>query len=401
MKKTIRALATYAGAAIMAASLASVSELTAQTTTPAPAAATQGGCTPEAKLAWYTEFRATFKTDQNKAYELAQKYLACPTAPEEENIAKYLRETFVATIDKARRPAKVSTLVYDQRDYPKAFELGKQILAEEPENLRVLIDLGYAGYPASRTGDTFKADSLTYANKAIQMLGAGKAPDVWVPYASKDEALGYLHNTIGVLTLSKDPAGALRHFLKAAQLPGKLKSDPITYSYIADAYTSGPYATLSADYNARFKDKDETPESKLALANLNQVIDRIIDAYARAVALNGTDAANQERKKVWLDTLTGYYKFRNKDSDAGLTEFIASVMSKPLPPEPTPLTTLPATTPAAPTTPVSGAMTGVGNGTAAPVVAKPAPVAASSTSTTTVKPKPKNNHSKATRKRGL
>src|SRR5688572_19007635 len=151
MKKTIKVLATYAGAAIMAASLASVSELTAQTTTPAPApaAATQGGCTPEAKLAWYTEFRATFKTDQNKAYELAQKYLACPTAPEEENIAKYLRETFVATIDKARRPAKVSSLVYESKDYTKAFELGRQILAEEPDNLRVLTDLAYAGYLAA------------------------------------------------------------------------------------------------------------------------------------------------------------------------------------------------------------------------------------------------------------
>ncbi len=400
--KTIGKLATYASAAVLAAGFASVNELKALTaTTSSASSAAQGACSPEAKLAWYTEFRATFKTDQNKAYDLAQKYLACPTAPEEEQIAKYLRESFVAVIDKARRPGKVSALVYEQRDYPKAFELGRQILADEPENLRVLIDLGYAGYPASRIGDTFKADSLTYANKAIQMLEAGKAPDVLVPYASKDEALGYLHNTIGVLTLGKDPAGSLRHFLKAAQLQGKLKSDPITYSYVADAYTSGPYATLSADYNARFKDKDETPESKLALANLNQVIDRIIDAYARAVALNGTDAANQERKKVWLDTLTGYYKFRNKDSDAGLNEFIASVMSKPLPPEPTPLTTLPATTPAAPTTPVSGTMSGAGNGAAAPVATKPTkPTTTTATSTTTVKPKPKKHHSKATTKRG-
>ena len=36
------------------------------------------------------------------------------------------------------------------------------------------------------------------------------------------------------------------------------------------------------------QDKDETPESKLALANINQIVDRMIDAYARAVALAGS-----------------------------------------------------------------------------------------------------------------
>ena len=59
-----------------------------------------------------------------------------------------------------------------------------------------------------------------------------------------------------------------------------------------------------------FEGKDETPESKLALENLNQVIDRMIDAYARAVALSGTDAASQARKKAWMETLTNWYKFR-------------------------------------------------------------------------------------------
>lgn len=273
----------------------------------------------------------------------------------------------------------------------------------------MLTDLAYAGYLAATSKvTTFNADTLTYARKAIQLLQTGGKLDNWTPYSGKDEALGYLNNTVGVLTLDKEPAESLRHLIKAAQLEGKLKTQAVTYGAIGDAYTNGPYDKLSAEYNAKFKDKDETPESKLALENLNQVIDRIVDAYARAVSLAGNDPALQPRKKLWLDSLTGLYKFRHpSDSEAALTAMIANVMSKPLPSEPTPVTTLPTTTPAATATPASG--NGVGNGAGA--TSKPAttttttpavttaPKTTTATSTTVVKPKPKNNHPKPQAKR--
>ncbi|HWN09203.1 MAG TPA: hypothetical protein VNO50_08055 [Pyrinomonadaceae bacterium] len=400
MKKTIGILTTYAGAALLAASFAGVGELKAQTTTPspAPAAAAQGECSAEAKLAIYNEFRTIFKTEQDKAYVLAKKYLACPTAAGEESIAAYLRDKFVAPIDKARRAPQVSSLVYEKKDFAKAFELGKQILVEEPDNLRVLTDLAYAGYlAASSKVNTFNVDTLNYARKAIQLLQAGGTLENWAPYTSKDEALAYLNNTIGVLTIGENPGEALRHLLKAAQLEGKLKKDAITYGYIGDAYQSGPYDKLAAAYKACCEGKDETPESKLALENLNQVIDRMIDAYARAVALSGTDAASQARKTAWMETLTNWYKFRNKDSVTGLDSLIASVISKPLPPEPTPITTLPAATPAATTTPSSG----TGNGATATPATTTAPKPATTNATTTpvVKPKPRNNHAQPSAKR--
>lgn len=424
MKKTINLIAIYATLGLIALLFANVIELKAQTPTPTPAkaqtpaqtpapaqaqtpapAAAQAQCTAEKKQAWYVEFRAIFKTDQTKAYDLAQKYLACPAEAGEESIRNYLQNTFVAVIDKARRTPKVTELVYDKKDYAKAFELGKQVLADEPDNVKVLMDLAYAGYLANSTKvDTFSVDALSYAKKAIQLIEAGKAPENWVPYSGKDEAHAYLNNTIGVLTMAKNPSEALPYLIKAAQLEGKLKKQAITYGYIGDAYQSGPYDRLSAEYKRLYEGKDETPESKLALENVNQVIDRMIDAYARAVALSGTDAASQASKKAWMDTLTTWYKYRTK-SDAGLTDMIATVMSKPLPPEPTPLTTLPATAPTTTTTPASGTpTTGSANGTAAPAATgKPATTPASTpattapkpttpTATTEVKPKPKNNH---------
>ncbi len=385
MKKTIRLMAIYASLALPLG-FAGSKELQAQTPTPAPA---QGQCTAENKLAWYTEFRATFKTDQNKAYDLAQKYLACPAEPGEESIRTYLKNNFVAVIDKARRTPRVTELVYDKKDYAKAFELGKQVLADEPDNVKVLMDLTYAGYLAANSKvDTFTADTMVYGKKAIQLIQAGTAPDNWVPYTNKDEALGYLNNTIGWLTLQKSPAEALPYLLKAAQLEGKLKKQPFIYGFIGDAYQTGPYDKLFADYQRLYAGKDETPESKLALENVNQIIDRMIDAYARAVSLSGTDPANQGSKKAWLETLTTWYKYRNKGSETGLTDLIAGVMSKPLPPEPTPLTTLPVSATSATPGPASTTTAGSATapGTVAPTTNKTTTAPAASTTTTTAKP---------------
>ena len=108
MKKTIRIFAIYATLALLPV-LANVIELKAQTPAASPA---QGQCTPENKLAWYTEFRAIFKTDQNKAYDLAQKYLACPAESGEESIRNYLKNTFVAVID----PSAASTKFWSRKD---------------------------------------------------------------------------------------------------------------------------------------------------------------------------------------------------------------------------------------------------------------------------------------------
>ena len=88
---------------------------------------------------------------------------------------------------------------------------------------------------------------------------------------------------------------------------------------------------MSDDYSKRFSTQAESPESKAALENINKVVDKIIDAYARAVALAGNDPQNQKAKDGWMATLTNFYKFRHDKSDAGLTELIAGVLAKPLP----------------------------------------------------------------------
>ena len=79
----------------------------------------------------------------------------------------------------------------------------------------------------------------------------------------------------------------------------------------------------------------------------------MIDAYARAVALAAADAKFTAAKTGWNESLTTWYKYRNADKTDGMDQLVAGILQKPLPPEPTPLTSLP--TPASTPTATTGA----------------------------------------------
>jgi hypothetical protein len=383
MKKIIGVFAIFAGLVLLAA----------------PAFAQTPDCSDEGKAALYTEFTANRTTDSAKAYDAGKKYLGCSQT--EDQYTAYLKK-WVTAYEKESRKIKMPVFIYTDKKFPEGLSIGKEILADEPENVRVIIDLGYGSYLAAANlkNESFNTDALNYSRRAIQMIEGGKVPASWAPFKGKEDTLAYLYDVVGRLTMKDNPAAALTAFLKKAQFETDLKKDPWTYFFIAAAYESGPYAKLSADYKACCEGKDETPQSKLLLENINQVIDRMIDAYARAVAVAGTDAKYAAPKKDWMEGLSTWYKYRNGGQDTGLNELIASVLSKPLPPEPTPLTTLPAA--ATTSAPAAGGAPATTSGTtttmaptttpatAAANSAKPA--ATTNGSTAPAKPKPRNNH---------
>ena len=321
-------------------------------------------CTDEAKEALYASFLKNRADDQAKAYEDAKKYLACPTTgiTEAQNkIVEYLKK-WVAKYEEITRASRFQDLLYVQKKYVEAYALGKEILAAQPDNLKVQIDLGVNAYLVGPLNNaSLSAEALDHAKKALAALDSGKTIEDWKPLTGKEVAVAYLNYSIGALSLQSDPSNALKFLLKAAQFETPLKKSPYTYAYIAGAYETGPYAKLSEQYKQTYSGKDETPESKLMLANINQLIDRMIDGYARAVAAAGADANFAQPKAVWNESLTTWYKYRNSDQTTGLDQLIAGILTKPLPPEPTPLTSLPPTaTPAA--TPGNGVGAASGNG---------------------------------------
>lgn len=394
MKKLITFLSICTTVAILALPVA------ARNSIAQPDNSIQDACSQEGKDALYQSFLKNRKDDQAKAFEDAKKYLACPAGEvteAQQKIIDYLKK-WATAYEEGSKKIRFRTLLYNDRKYAEAYALGKELLGAanvaEPDKLKVLIDLGANGYlVAPLKNASLNAEALNHAKMALQALEGGKTVEDWSPLQNKDVAVAYLNYTVGALSLETDPATALKHLLKAAQFETPLKKSPFTYAYIAGAYETGAYAKQSEEYKRLYFGKDETPESKLALANIHQLVDRMIDGYARAVALAGNDAAFTAQKTVWNDSLTQWYKYRNGDKTDGLSDLIAGILNKPLPPEPTPLTSLPASSAPAPAaTPATGAPQG--NGTSSASTTSPA---AASTTNKTATPaagaKPNGNKS--------
>ena len=310
-------------------------------------------CTDEFKSATYQKWYDNRKDHQDVAYQAAKDYLA--TCTTEDQYSKALKN-FADAYDKLQATNSVNKQfddAYKNKKYADQIRLGKQIVATDPDNSAIYVVMGLAGL-----GDpALLNESVDYAKKAITMIEAGKP---FAPLASKDQALAYLNYVIGKSVIKNSPTDAIPYLLKAVRFESDLKKNPQVYAELAGAYGEGPIAKLSEEYKAKYT--TESPESKLALANINQMIDRQIDALARAAALS-SDAAN---KKAVMDVLTGLYTDRNK-SPAGLNEMIAGILTKPIPDLPTPLTSLPSTpssTPATTGSPTSGASPNGTNGSA-------------------------------------
>jgi hypothetical protein len=365
MKKSIRFLAL--GAAVTLLSLSAF------------ASGTQAqDCTPENKTAWYNTFLENYKGDQAKAYEVAKKYLACPVDAADSNDvaqAAYMKDKFVVPYEKlhekAEHKAQLKDYVYNKKDYAKAFEVGKLVLADEPDYFSAYLDLAYAGFAAFNAGNkSFANDATAYAKKSIEIIESGKTPSDWKPATTKEDTLAKLNYWIAAFKQDTSPAEAITYWIKAATFDTFKKSvEP--YYYLGLSYEKGNQKQFD-DYTKLYKDKPDAPESKLAIENLNQVVDRVIDAFARSVALAGGDAQYKDLKADAMGRLTDWYKFRHNDSDAGLNDLIAGILSKPLPPVPTPITSLPPTPPATPaTTGGSAAKNTTGTATPAKTPAKP------------------------------
>ena len=286
------------------------------------------------KIATYKRFVDNRVPNPDAAYQAARDYLQ-KYQKDKDQYTDYLSK-WVAAYERDDRKRQLGGLI-NQKNFTEAYKVGAKILADEPDYLRAQIDLGYAGYlAASNKDESHNTEALGYARKAIAAIEGGKAPSEWAPFKGKDDTLAYLNYAVGFLTLKTNPDQAIDSLIKAAQYESDIRKTPSTYYFLAVAYESGPYKTMSTAYQNEFANKPETPQSKAALEKLGVMMDRIIDAYARAINVAGTDPKTEQSRKDWLVPLTNYYKFRNNGDDTGLTQFIANAMQKPLPPKPTP-----------------------------------------------------------------
>jgi tetratricopeptide (TPR) repeat protein len=363
MKKLIQ-LFVFA-ALVMAFALPALAQTTPATGTTTTAAA-GGQDDAEAKAALYKTFTDNIKRNDSAAkpdvaYQAGKDYLAkyeAKDGPDDQYI-KYIKK-WVDSYEKIARRQQLLQQLSDKK-YNEAFASSQQVLTDFPDDLEVLYRLVGAGYVALDSKNTANnASASTYAKKLIQLVEAGKNPD---PTKNKDEVLGNLNYALGLFTQTSQPTDAINYFVKAAQYEGSSKKDPMTYYFLADLYEKGEYTKLATQYNTSCKTPEQlqTQECKDLGVKVNQVVDHMIDALARAIAYSNISpnaAKLAQARTAWTEQVTTYYKFRNNDSDTGLKELIASITSRPLPKPGEPIVPplmpqSPSTTPASSTTPTT------------------------------------------------
>jgi len=234
--------------------------------------------------------------------------------------------------------------------------------------LLAMCGAAFVGQAQTQTSCTVESKTQYYKDFLASYEGANtdqsKAFEAAQKYLScpldandSEETLANLNLAVARLLTARDSSKeAIDYFIKAASYDSPVKTSPQTYADLGAAYENGPYSKKALDYKRRFEGKEETPDSLLFLENILQIVDRIIDAYGRAVMLSNPDLSKlateystsygREQSRPagpsdWFQTVRAYYQFRHNGSDAGLKEFLAGILKEPLPSKPVPITLLP------------------------------------------------------------
>jgi tetratricopeptide (TPR) repeat protein len=274
-------------------------------------------------LKQYEENKSGTAEQQKIAYESAKDYLLKFGAEDNEQV-RALRK-YVAAYE---RLLQLDTLL-KARDYPKIFELGKQILAGEPDNFFVITKMTEAGLSAAQSGNaTLTTDTIAFSRKALQLIDSGKVKDP-SPFANAVAARNYFNIALANLLLDSSPEESAELFLKLLH-SDEYKTEPSIYYYFGRALLKGDYQKLVAEYKQKFEGKPAGPDQQEMLRRINVVVEKIVDTYARAVALSTKPEQQQTRKEV-LGQLTQIYMALHNNSAEGLDELIATVLTKPMP----------------------------------------------------------------------
>lgn len=274
--------------------------------------------------------------------------------------------------------------------YDETYASGKQLLAENPENVDIIIVLGSIGYDESlkATPNTkYNADSINYSKQAIQKIEANaKTTDYGAftyaygdylkfpgttktdKYPGRDNALGNLNYKIGYLMYfnQNQKKEAIPYFYKASKYDSSVKNLPIIYQVIGDSYfEEAKRLNAESERKAKEAGNKDTDESKADDAMAKGYADRAIDAYARAYKMAST---NQGVKKEYKDglykLLQELFKFRFNGKIEGLDSYVATVMNKPFVDPTTAVTPVVVeATPAATTTSTSSSLSATSNTT--------------------------------------
>lgn len=207
----------------------------------------------------------------------------------------------------------------DAKRSDDAFLTGAGFLAQNPDELHLLVGLMSLGTDQAKVGNTkFIEPSLKYGAHAAELMEANKKPAGmdeagWTQF--KASVLPGVYRSLGILNLVKgDLVQAKARALKASEVA---PSDPYNYLLLAGVLED-EYQEAAKRYKDLPNGKAKDDELKTTLAAL----DSVIDADAHLIALSEGIAALQPARQQVMQGMEAYYKYRHNNSTAGMQQLI-------------------------------------------------------------------------------
>lgn len=199
-----------------------------------------------------------------------------------------------------------------------AMTLGTKWLTEHPDDVSVMQNLTIlASAEAIKSNNAYAAQGRDYGAKAIALIEADKMPAgfdaaKWPDF--KRQALVSLYRETGIIAFkSNDHAAAIPLLEKAVALN---TPDAAVYFLLSDLLNTVYEESAKSSMIASPADKPAATQKAEA------ALDRVIDAYARAIAFTDGKADYAQANAAFRERIGPYYKYRHKGSTDGMQQLI-------------------------------------------------------------------------------
>ncbi len=200
----------------------------------------------------------------------------------------------------------------------EAFSLGATLLSKQPENVGLLTMLTIAGTEeAKKQNGKYVVQSQQYGLKAVELIEANKKPATMddATWTRRTAMLPQLYQELGVLALvSNNSVDAKARLEKSIALQ---PNDPISYFFLGSIYNDD-YQRMAEKYRAL----PEGSEKAATLATATELMDKVIEHWARSIGMSEGKAEYQQLHDQVLQDMTAYYKYRHKQSTEGMQQMI-------------------------------------------------------------------------------
>lgn len=277
---------------------------------------------PEAKIQAAAEFLKKYPQSPLRP-KVAEAVVADIAGAPDAQLKASLAETYLSIFTGPGEADRVNYVLLDAyidaERSEDAFKLAGAWLAAQPEDADMFKRLTIlASNEAIRNNNKFAAQGQQYGARAIALIEADKMPAPvdaakWAAY--KAEALPALYRATGIIAFKADDKETARQRLeKAAAL--KI-NDPAVYLILSD------FAFNEYEQSAKLhRVAPAGAEKDALLKTATERLDKVIDAYAQAVAATEATPQYQQAATQLRQDLENYYKFRHNNSTEGLQQLI-------------------------------------------------------------------------------